>query len=340
MSTLTTSPILITYLAEYLGNEIKLDSKFSANKTSIDAVVLDVCKNMSEFVENQFPTLKLIFNGRITNLLAKLMIRLLQLYSFYQRAHSPCLFMSSLNSSSKKYKFCRNLGRNFDDIDRLHFINIGTKAANYFNPPLSRPIEYQMYKLDEAEHIMINSRMKTTDRFRAQETKSEIKFNEYITSKCESFIFNDIQPMLISYICCCLNDEMFRNVPFQIFCQDSSHLKYSWKYFERIFDARLTTPLNIEIWMKTTMESIVKICDFRNLREIVDGCGRKKRKQINISSDDDINFIHPFKRFKNQGDSDSTTETDVPFSSIQSLLMLAEQADSDQPTDLNFVIKS
>lgn len=324
------SSVLIAFLVEYLGNEIKLDSKFSESETMIDAVILDVSKNVSAFLENQFPTIKTIFNDRITNLLAKLMLRLSQLYSFYQCAHSPCLFMSSLNSSNKKYKFCRNLGRNFDDIDRAHFINIGTKAANYFNPPFSPIMEYQMYKLDEAQQKVINSRMKTTDRFRAQETKSETKFNELVTSKCESFIFNDIQPLLISYLCCCLNDEMFRNVPFHVFCQESSHLKYSWKYFEKTFRTPPPTPPNLETWMKVTMDNIVSICGFRSLNEIVDGCGRKKRKQLNLSDPivgftNENCFIHPFKSQKTERDSDNTTESDTSLK-IQSLFMLAEQA--------------
>jgi hypothetical protein len=196
--------------------------------------------------------------------------------------------MSSLNCTTKQFKYSKELGRNFDTNDRNHFISNGKAAANYFNIPFSDPVEYQLYRLDDEQQLMQNSRMKTKNRYRSQETKTEIKYNEIMTVRCKTTLFKEIQPQLLSYICCCLNDNKFRHISFQTFTITSSPSKHHLScYTSNAFES---DQISDSDWLKQLLNDLINMLGIRSLNELCDGSGRKKRKQI---FDDDHN---QFKR--------------------------------------------
>jgi hypothetical protein len=254
---------------------MKLETKFIDSNGVIKGTILEISVDMKKYLDQTFPQFSETFDETTLIIIAKFTQRLLEVYTFYQKAHSPCLFMSSTNASDKIFKFSKDLGRNFDLIDQSHFIQKCNTAENHLNNPLSLHRVCNLFKLDNNMQMIPNKRIKSKMIYRSQETKMELKYNESVSSKCKSLVQKELQPVLLSYLCCCLKDSQFCNVSLCQFSQDSTPFKYNADHYLE-FQKPL---LSMECWTKSILDNLTSLLAIRFATDIRDGCARNRSRR-------------------------------------------------------------
>jgi hypothetical protein len=248
-----------------LGNKYFIDATenilFSPIRKNVDAI--------SNFLQKNFQSCYHLYDEKFLVACAKLFYRLFQLVSFYDKAHSPSLFMSPM-SKTQPFKFCSDLGRYLDEIDRERFLNNGKLAANHSKLPLNQENVYELFVYDDNNEKQQNARSKTDFRYRAVETKAETLYNGKVTTKCKKRVYREVMPNFLSYISCCLMFNDFKNVKFGDFCLNQSVGKYKLETYNISLDTG-SSVLSDNQWIESLISVIVQQLGIRGIAELRDG---------------------------------------------------------------------
>jgi hypothetical protein len=222
------------------------------------------------------------------------------------------------HSRNQEFKFCSELGRNFDNVDRLHFVDNGKIAANFYKSPFEPPVEYQLYAHDSENERKKSSRISNAFVYRSTETITETKYNNKITAKTKKRVYKELMSNFFAYLICCEQDQAFQRVPFQVFCGDNSVFRYLVNHY----NIDVNNVQSDDEWIDEIMMEVLRQLGIRNLNDISDGTVLishlgSKRGHVEMSmseSDMDNSSV------------DSNKKTEKMEGNLNSLLMLAELA--------------
>lgn len=314
---------IVAELEVFIKDKLKMEEKFCQNELTFGVIkpVAVLIVMIKKLIDKKFPGDELVLSESFLVLCGKLFYRLYQVSAFYNKSHSPSLFLT-LTKRNQEFRFCAELGRSFERSDIDLFKENGKVAANFYKDPFEPPVEYEVYALNSNNEKKKSLRYSNTFVYRAVETSSETKYNNKVTARTKKKVYKELMPNFFAYLVCCKRDNKFKHVSFRSFCSETSVFRYLLSHYQVNDHADI---IDNTVWIDNISNEMLRQLGIRYLNDIRDGSvllshtgGKRVHSEMDLFMDDNES---------SSIDSGRSVNT-VKVDNLNSLMILAEVATS------------